>query len=169
MMRLKTRTMKFINKAFVAVCLLATAFGTAQEIIPEKTTAVADHTPQQQQQRRKVDGVVATLGDYIVLDSDIDKTYLEMSSQGMSVKDITRCQMLGKLLEDKLYAHHAIQDSIVVSDEQVRERMNKQLDYMTEQIGSMEKVVQYFKKTSEDEFRTDLFEYINSNMITVEM
>src|SRR5690606_29308119 len=143
MMRLKTRTMKFINKACVAVCLLAAAFGTAQEIIAEKTNADADNTPQHQHQRPNVDGHVPTLGDYIVLDSDIDKTYIEMSSQGMSVKDITRCQMLGKLLEDKLYAHHAIQDSIVVSDEQVRERMNKQLDYMTEQLGSMEKVVQY--------------------------
>ncbi len=57
------------------------------------------------------------MGDLLVLDSDIDKTFLELSSQGNSVKDITRCQMLGKLLEDKLYAHQAIQDSIVVTDE----------------------------------------------------
>ena len=51
-----------------------------------------------------------------ILDSDIDKSYLELSSQGNSIKDITRCQMLGKLLEDKLYAHQAIQDSIIVRE-----------------------------------------------------
>jgi peptidyl-prolyl cis-trans isomerase SurA len=55
-------------------------------------------------QRQKIDGIIATVGDFIILDSDIDKSYLELSSQGNSVKDITRCQMLGKLLEDKLYA-----------------------------------------------------------------
>jgi peptidyl-prolyl cis-trans isomerase SurA len=50
---------------------------------------------------KKIDGIIATVGDFIILDSDIDKSYLELSSQGNSVKDITRCQML-KLLEDKL-------------------------------------------------------------------
>ena len=32
--------------------------------------------------KQKIDGVVATVGDYIILDSDIDKAYLEISSQG---------------------------------------------------------------------------------------
>jgi peptidyl-prolyl cis-trans isomerase SurA len=45
---------------------------------------------------------------------------LEFSSQGGSIKDITRCQMLGKLLEDKLYAHQAIQDSVKVTDAEVK-------------------------------------------------
>ena len=61
--------------------------------------------------RQKIDGIIATVGDYIVLDSDIDKSFIEISTAGNSTKDITRCQMLGKLLEDKLYAHQAIQDS----------------------------------------------------------
>jgi hypothetical protein len=70
-------------------------------------------------QRQKIDGIVATVGNYIVLDSDIDKSYLEISSQGGSIKDI-RCQMLGKLLEDKLYAHQAIQDSVKVTAAEVK-------------------------------------------------
>jgi peptidyl-prolyl cis-trans isomerase SurA len=51
--------------------------------------------------RLKIDGVIATVGDYIILDSDIDKSFLEISTSGNSI--ITRCQMLGDL-EDKLYA-----------------------------------------------------------------
>ena len=35
-----------------------------------------------------------------------------MESQGLSTRGISRCQLLGKLMEDKLYAHHAIQDSL---------------------------------------------------------
>lgn len=141
------------------------------------TLAVAQVTPQNdvaenkpvQKQRQKIDGVVATLGDYIILDSDIDKAYLEMSSQNIPTKDISRCQMLGKLLEEKLYAHQAVQDSIVVSDEEVRERMGRQIDYMVEQLKSMDAVVKYFKKNNEDEFRTDLFDIIKTNMLTDQM
>jgi len=109
---------------------------------------------------QKIDGVIATVGDYNILDSDIDKTFLELSSQGNSVKDITRCQMLGKLLEDKLYAHQAVQDSIIVTDDDVKSKMEEQLTYMVEQLGSMDKVVTYFKKSSEADFRADLSEII---------
>lgn len=97
-------------------------------------------------QKTKVDGVVGVVGDYIILDSDIDKTYLELKQQGVDTKEISRCQMLGKLLEDKLYAHQAIQDSIVVTDSEVNQKLEEQLEYAKEQLGSIEKVVEYYKK-----------------------
>lgn len=122
-----------------------------------------------QGKKQKVDGVVAVVGDYVILDSDIDKTYIELSSQGVDTKDIKRCEMLGKLLEDKLYAHQAIQDSIVVTDADVNSKLNEQIGYMVEQLGSMEKVVQYFKKTSEQDFRAELFDIIKENKLTAEM
>ena len=169
-MRLKTMIMKFTNNLFgllLCAVFLAGFSATAQEIIKEKSQ---DSTKTKTiGQKKKIDGVIASVGDYIILDSDIDKTFLELSSQGNSIKDITRCQMLGKLLEDKLYAHQAVQDSIVVKDEEVKEKMNEQLNYMVEQIGSMEKVVSYFKKNSEEEFRTELFDIIKMNKLAGEM
>lgn len=161
--------MKFLFKkiALVVLLTLCTAFfANAQEIIKD---TIKQKSEPKSTQKKRVDGVIATVGDYIILDSDIDKAYLELSSQGNSIKDITRCQMLGKLLEDKLYAHQAIQDSIVVKDEEVKEKMSEQLSYMVEQLGSMEKVVQYFKKSNEDEFRTELFDIIKMNKLTSEM
>jgi len=122
-----------------------------------------------QEKKLKIDGVIAVVGDYIILDSDIDKTMLELKSQGIDTKEISRCQLLGKLLEDKLYAHQAIQDSIVISDKDVNAKMDEQINYMVEQLGSMEKVVQYFKKPNEQEFRTELFDIIKTNKLTAEM
>lgn len=122
-----------------------------------------------QVKKQKVDGVIGVVGDYVILDSDIDKSYLELKSQNIDIKDIQRCQMFGKLLEDKLYAHQAIQDSIVVSDADVNTKLDEQVNYMVEQLGSMEKVVQYFKKPNEAEFRSDLFEIIKINRLTSEM
>ena len=161
--------MKYTNSK-ITVSLIAVFcavfFAHAQEIIKDsvKTKSISGLGHKQ-----KVDGVIATVGDYIILDSDIDKSFLELSSQGNSIKDITRCQMLGKLLEEKLYAHQAIQDSIIVKDDEVKEKMDDQLNYMVEQLGSMEKVIQYFKKNSEDEFRTELFDIIKTNKLGAEM
>lgn len=122
-----------------------------------------------QDKKIKIDGVIGVVGDYVILDSDIDKTYLELKTQGIETKEISRCQMLGKLLEDKLYAHQAIQDSIVVTDAEVNSKLEEQVSYMVEQLGSMDKVIQYFKKNSEQDFRTELFEIIKTNKLTAEM
>lgn len=165
-MPLKTTNMKFINKALLLVVVFCSALLNAQEIITPQNT-VAQNEPQKK--RQKVDGVIATVGDYIVLDSDIDKAYLEIKGSGGSVDGIDRCMMVNKLLSEKLYAHQAVQDSIVVTDEQVRERFNRQMDYMTEQLGGVDKVVAYFKKSSEEDLRTDLFDIIKTNMLTDEM
>lgn len=156
------------NKIVQGIFLFLIGFSVnAQEIIKDKEPETKATTTQQKRQR--VDGIVATVGDYTVLDSDIDKALLEIEGSGGSVKDITRCQMLGKLLEDKLYAHHAIQDSIVVKDEEVKEKMNQQIDYMIQELKSMENVVKYFKKNNEDEFKTELFEILKQQKLASEM
>ncbi|OUW77531.1 MAG: peptidylprolyl isomerase [Flavobacteriaceae bacterium TMED212] len=108
--------------------------------------------------RIKVDGVSAVVGDYVILESDIDKTIVEMESQGMSTKNISRCELLGKLMEDKLYAHNAIQDSLEVSDQEIYDYVDQSIAYFTEQIGSIEKVLEFYKKPDELSFRDELFQ-----------
>mgnify|MGYP006161632085 FL=1 len=106
----------------------------------------------------KVDGVSAVIGDYVILDSDIDKTLIDMESQGISTKGSTRCQLLGKLMEDKLYAHHAIQDSLEVSVEEVYSMVDRIVDNFINQLGSIEKVLEFYNKEDEPSFRQEIFE-----------
>ena len=54
------------------------------------------------QEKIKVDGISSVIGDFIILDSDIDKVLIDMESQGLSTRGISRCQLLGKLMEDKM-------------------------------------------------------------------
>lgn len=147
--------MKFINKKAALIFGLSLAFfGTAQ----------AQQTP-----KKKIDGVVAVVGEYVVLDSDIDKTFVELQAQGIDIKNITRCEMFGKLLEDKLYAHQAVQDSIVVTDQEVHDFMNSQLDQMVEQVGSIDKVVKFYNKKNLEEFKTYFFDIVKMNKLTSQM
>ncbi len=109
-------------------------------------------------QRIKVDGVSSVVGDYVILESDIDKMIVEMESQGISSKNITRCELLGNLMEDKLYAHHAIQDSLEVIDQEIYDYVDKSIAYFTDQLGSIEKVLEFYKKPDELSFRDELFQ-----------
>ena len=144
--------MKFINNKFLFSFLILVS-----------TTVFA------QTKREKVDGVIGVVGDYVVLDSDIDLELIQLRAQGIDTKNITRCELFGKQLEDKLYAHHAIQDSIVVTDAEVNSYMNEQLDAMVEQVGSLEKVVKFYKKKNLDEFKSYFFEIIKMNKLTSQM
>ena len=106
----------------------------------------------------KIDGVSAVVGDYVILESDVDKTLIDLQSQGVSTQNITRCSLLGKLMEDKLYAHHAEQDSLQVDSNQIYSYVDRTIDYFVEQLGSVEKVLAFYKKNDEQTFRSELFE-----------
>ena len=108
--------------------------------------------------RIKIDGVSAVIGDYVILNSDIDKTLVEMESQGVNTKGISRCQLLGKLMEDKLYAHHAVQDSLEVSVEEIYSTVDQIIDNFTRQLGTIEKVLEFYDKDDEAIFRQEIFE-----------
>ena len=152
---------------FLLFAFMAIGTARAQEIIPEvKKDTIKPVKPKG---RVKVDGVVAVVGDYVVLDSDIDLMYTELQAQGIATQEFTRCELLGKLMEDKLYAHQAIQDSIIVTDAEVNESVNKRIDYFVEQIGSPEKMIQYFKKKDMETFRAELSDLIKNQMLTEQM
>lgn len=177
-MQLKTNNLKFIIK-LTATLLFAFVFsGTAfsQEVIVDDSSAiqpedeVAENTEEDGEfTRRKVDGIAAVIGDYIVLDSDIDLMYKDMQSQGMSTADVSDCQLAGSLMENKLYAHHAIQDSIVVMDAEVNSYIDQQIAEMVNQVGSMEKVLEFYKKETEEEFRNELFELNKERQLSSRM
>lgn len=138
----------------------------AQEIIKDTVKPAAQNI---KKGRYKVDGVIAVVGDYTVLESDIDLQYKELQQQNVPVENITRCELLGKLMEDKLYAHHAIQDSIVVTDAEVNEQVSRRIDYFVENLGSEQKMVEYFKKKDVDSFKSELFEILKVMQLTERM
>lgn len=136
--------------------IIATILFFVSNIIYTQNSATNDDT------RVKIDGVAAVIGDFVVLDSDIDKQFTQLKVSGVSTKDITRCQIFGKLLEDKLYQHHAIQDSIEVNNAEIQSYVDQQINMFAEQIGSMDKLIDYYNKSSEQELRSEMFE-LNKN------
>lgn len=186
-MPLKINNLKFtINLKHIItlfITFIAVNVISAQEIIEDKVTdtikpeetvkALVDGVAKDSTSTfvsKKVDGVAAVVGDFIILDSDVDKAYLQLQAQGVNTSDIPRCQLFGKLLEDKLYAHHAIQDSLPVSDAEIR----KSIDYQIQQFlqttnGSMEELLKLYKKEDEKSLRDEMFEINRSNELSKRM
>lgn len=173
-MQLKTNNLKFINMKIkinflLLIGMLAGSFSFAQqyEVIEEVKAEVKSN--QADQGRKKIDGVAAVVGSFVILESDIDKTLIDLKNQGIVASEISRCQLLGKLLEDKLYAHQAIQDSIVVKDEDINAMVDQQLGNIIEQLGSEKKAIEFYQKTTIEELRQELFEIDRGQKLSQEM
>ncbi len=158
--------------SLLLITILSVNLIAAQEIIEEevKEDVVKQVDTIKSKHAIKVDGVAAVVGDYIVLESDVNKERLQLEAGGYDTKTITNCELFGKLLENKLYAHHAVQDSIQVSDAEIR----AQVDYTTEQFlqqvnGSMERLLEFYKKDDEKSFRDEMFEIIKANQLAQKM
>lgn len=110
------------------------------------------------QERVKVDGVAVVIGDNIVLDSDLKKfkQELEQRMEGKPV-DITDCEILEEIMLQKLIAHHAVIDSVEISEAEINEEVERNISYFTQQLGSMEKVVAMYGFNDEEDLRKELF------------
>jgi len=163
--------MKFTNKNIIllfAILMTLTHSGFAQDIVAESNVATKQKDTLKKFKRIKLDGIVSTIGDYVILDSEIDIALVEYAQNEQNVK-MTRCEVLGMLMENKLYAHHAIQDSIVINDSEIMSEVEEKISVLLERVGPMEKIIKYYNQKSEEEFRSTFFDVLKQNRLTSEM
>ncbi len=158
MMQLKIINLKFINNLAAILIFLTGGVLQAQEILdsPHKEET-NDSIKKESFKAFKVDGVAGVVGDYLILESDVDKFLVDIRNQGQTAADVTPCQVMGKLLEDKLLVHQAIQDSLIVSDARINSEVTQIISRFAQQLGSEEKVVKYYKKDNIADLRNELF------------
>jgi len=102
------------------------------------------------QEKIVIDQIAAIVGKQIILQSDIETQALQMKSQGYYTSGDIKCEMLEEMLYAKLLVNQAILDSIDVSKSEVNAEMERRLNYFITQIGSEEKLEEYYKKSIKD-------------------
>lgn len=112
--------------------------------------------PKRNTVRIKVDGIAAVVGDYLILDSDIQKGMMDARQQQMPDSEINTCGILERLIENKYFVHHAVQDSIEVSEERIMMFASEQMETFEREAGGMNEVLKIFGKSNEDELRKEL-------------
>lgn len=95
-------------------------------------------------QKVKIDGVAVVIGKNIVLDSDIANFQKEVETRSEGKVKISDCEMLEELMQQKLLAHHAVIDSVSISQSEIDSSVNNSIAYFTKEHGSQEKMLKVY-------------------------
>ena len=94
-----------------------------------------------------LDGIVAVVGDEIILNSELDERMLQEEMQGKQLKESDKCLILEDALFEKLLLHHAKIDSLEVTDAEVMDEVDRRLAYYISMLGSIEAFETQYGKT----------------------
>ena len=93
------------------------------------------------------DKIVATVGDKIVLRSEIDNSISDMQRQNIEIPQNAKCLLLEQALGIKALVLQAEKDSLPVSDDEINAEIDNKVRYFINQYGSKDIVEQIAGKT----------------------
>lgn len=120
-------------------------------------------------QDKVVDQIVAIVGGNIILKSDIEKMYMDQQAQGMTTDGDMKCEILENFLIDKLLIAEAEMDTLIsITDSQVNQQMDGQLQTYISYFGSERAVENYFKKPIAD-IRAEMRQVVRDQLMSSQM
>lgn len=111
-----------------------------------------------------IDEVVWVVGDEAIFRSDVEEQYMQARQEGTPINGDPYCVIPEKIAVEKLYLHQAKIDTIEAPAAQVAASVDKRLDYFIANLGSREKVEEYFRKPF-PALREQLMELMKTNYI----
>ncbi|HEY8402731.1 MAG TPA: peptidylprolyl isomerase [Cytophagaceae bacterium] len=116
-----------------------------------------------------VDKIIAKVDNQILLKSELEMSYLQYlaSSQASQTPNL-KCQVLESLLINKLLIAKAAIDSVTVDKSVVEDQLNRRMDYFIHQIGSQQKLEEYYGKTIE-QLKSELRVQVKEQMLIQKM
>ena len=94
-----------------------------------------------------IDEVVWIVGDEAILLSDVENQYRNMQSQGQRINGDPYCVIPEQIAIQKLFLNQAVLDSVIVTEGEVMSGVDNRINYLIANIGSKEKVEEYFGAT----------------------
>jgi peptidyl-prolyl cis-trans isomerase SurA len=110
-----------------------------------------------------IDNIIGVVGKNQILYSDIEDQYMQLMAQGVKPMP-TKCQIFEDMLSEKLLVNQADVDSIVVEESQVEMELNDRINYFVSQIGTEERLVEYFGK-SIIEIKEDMHDAVRNQIL----
>ncbi|MDO4159907.1 MAG: peptidylprolyl isomerase [Prevotellaceae bacterium] len=157
--------MKINNKLFLwSVCSLAflasvnakAAFGDNDTTEAKSdTSAVKIDSVEAVNPASIIDEVIWVVGDEAILKSDVEATRLQAEAEGVKWSGDPDCTIPEQLAVQKLFLHQAELDSIEVTEAEVAQNVENQINYWIQIIGSKEKLEEY-KRASLTELRQQM-------------
>ena len=102
----------------------------AETVVPQKTVA---------------DEVIWVVGDEAILLSDVEQLRAQYEAEGMTLPGNPDCRLPEQIAVQKLFLHQAALDSIEVTEAEISQGVEQQINYWISMIGSKEKLEEYRK------------------------
>ena len=115
-----------------------------------------------------IDEVIWVVGDEAILKSDVETARMEAVQMGQRLDGDPYCVIPEQLAIQKLFLHQASIDSVEVSDADVFQQVDRRINYYIQNIGSKEKMEEYFGKTT-TQIREQLYNLIRDEEMTAEV
>lgn len=115
-----------------------------------------------------IDQVVWVVGDEAILKSEVEEARLNALYERRKIEGDPYCTIPEEIAIQKLFLNQAKIDSIEVTDAEVIQRVDAQLNWTIQQIGSEEKMEEYFNKTK-TQIREQLRQNIRDGLIAQKM
>lgn len=93
-----------------------------------------------------VDEVAWTIGDQPIYKSDVEEAYQQALYERMPIKGDPYCVFPEQLAIEKLFLHQADIDTVEVAESMVSLAVDQRMNYLITNLGSKEKVEEYFRR-----------------------
>ncbi|MDE5551218.1 MAG: peptidylprolyl isomerase, partial [Bacteroidaceae bacterium] len=125
-------------------------------------------TAMAQGQNNVIDEVIWVVGDEAILKSDVENARMEALQQGERWDGDPYCDISEQLAIKKLFLHQAAIDSVEVADADVFQQVDYQMNIYIQNIGSKEKMEEYFGRTT-TQIREQLYNVIKEDEMVKEV
>lgn len=121
-----------------------------------------------QAQQNIIDEVIWIVGDESILRSEVEEQIIRAQYEGVTIDGDPYCVIPEQIAIQKLYLHQAQLDSIEVNEGTVMNQVEMRMNYFISQIGSREKLEEYFGKSTLA-LREDMRTMVRDQMIIQQM
>ena len=106
-----------------------------------------------------IDEVAWMIGDEPIYKSEIEQAYMDLQNERTEIPGDPYCVIPEQLAVERLFLHQADIDTVEVQESMVQMQVDQQMNFLISNLGSREKVEQYFRKSY-----PDIREYYADNM-----
>ena len=155
--------------AFLAgVNAMPVRVGSGRMATEKDTATVKNDTTEAANPNSIIDEVIWVVGDEAILKSDVEAARLQGEMEGMTWKGDPDCTIPEQIAVQKLFLHQAELDSIEVTEAEVAQSVDEQINFWVQRAGSKEKLEEY-KKASIAQLRQQMHdEFRNQQLIQKE-
>ena len=169
---MKTRTKIFcgLSALALAITLSAAAQSATKQLATNNDTTQTEKVVKEIPaipQASVIDEVIWVVGDEPILKSDVEGMRLQAEAEGRKFKGDPDCSIPEQIAVQKLFLHQAAIDSLEVTESEISQGIEEQINHWVQLIGSREKLEEYRKQTISQIRQSMRDDYKNNRLINM--